>query len=247
MAETHIFSADDIREQWGTNDWRKSQEYEYVKGLDSASVRWEFLRRLCAYREAWNDLGSTAGAFGLGQLLDPRINAQNLGSTPKFLDSLLSGGALGNALPTPGVAVLLETRLGGGRDALAMHYGRQVMRLIENGYVLFSAHPQLSAHLQADRIRDQLSAFQSEERLSEEASSHRKNSGKVVGSERLLRVLDAYEQEGVCTGNAKRGIKSEIGRVVFGSVKNAAETQWNKEADAAYQRAQSAAMKISFC
>lgn len=129
---------------------------------------------------------------------------------------------------------------------MALHYGYLLLNLIDNGYVLFSAHPQLSANLQANNIRDQLSKFQSDERKSQEASLHRNNSGKLIGAERLLRVFDAYEQEGICTGKAKHGIKSEIGRVIYGGLKSEKETQWNKEVDAAYKRALTLGMKVLF-
>lgn len=113
MTDSHQLSSDAC-EKWGTCNWRMDHEYDYIKGLDSASVRWEFLRRLSAYRKAWGGIGSSAGAFGLQVLLDPRIKAHHLKSTPRFLDSLLSGGTLGSALPAPPIDVLKPVQAADG-------------------------------------------------------------------------------------------------------------------------------------
>lgn len=199
-----------------------------------------------AYRSVWARNKTSSGAFGLRQMIDPALPATQLNEEPKFFDEEFAGGALGMLLPAPPIRALMGGTTGSvvkeDADAIALHYGRQIMHLVKSGYVLFSADPQSSASVQAARIKEQLSHLQKESRGSSEDKTHRINKRKVYPIEKLLRVLDAYDQEGLIEGASKRVSKTEIGKKIFEHARNRDEVSWHKLAEAAFQQAK----KIAF-
>ena len=221
---------------WGVPSWKIAEDYKFVLDLEPARKRWEFLRRMPEYRAAWARSQGSVGGFGLRRMLDPCRNARELSAAPKFADSVMLGGPLGLAISVPPLSSFLQQSNADSDREVALHVGLEVRRLIDAGYVLFVTDPMLSATTQATDIADHLAKMQRESRKGGERS-YRRNSRELHSPDKLLRVLDAYEQEGLSTGLHKRGVKTMIGKTIFDDVKVDAESHWHKLAQRAHEQA----------
>lgn len=221
-------------ERWGTPEWEDAEKYQYVLMLSPELRRWEFLRRRAEYRVAWGRLGPKGHAFGLARLIDPMLNALQLTHNPDFIDWALSGGPIGGVVKAPKLDHLLTLPIQEQRDAMALDLGRQAMAFSEAGYVLFSVDPRKAAKKQGQLISHWIAAWQKRALADADPEGTRINVKRHDRPDRLLRVLDAYEQEAIGKPSSKR-TKTEVGKAIFGAVKR--DVDWHKELTLAYEQA----------
>jgi hypothetical protein len=224
---------------WGTPCWKNADDYLFVQSLAGGKLRWEFLRRLPAYRNAWRLNGEDISAYGLRKLVDPSLDYRSISPTQEVELSTIEGKPLASVVP------YLRPSDEGSPNALELKIGKRVLRLLDSGYVLFVTHPQVSATRQASDIEKQLSMWQKEISKSESPDSHRLNAPRKYSLNNLLRVLDAYWQENVLEGKPASGVKKNIGFEIFRTQKqyqSSKEIAWHKHAESAYRQARNIAL-----
>lgn len=220
--------------KWGTPKWQDAEQYNFVLELTPDLRRWEFLRRQGGYRIVWSLRGPSGSGFGLAHLLDPRLPASVVREEIRFTDWELSGGPIWpvfGLVDDPRIRNLPSEELD---DAVALHHGKRLIALAEAGYALFSVDPRKSAKIQAERISKLISAWQKEAR-DPEGDTGRENTKPSSPLDKLLRVLDAYEQEGIGTKREKHGIRTRVGQQIFQDSKQ--DVDWHKVLTSKYHQA----------
>lgn len=229
--------------KWNVPSWRNKDSYLFADSLGKAKLRWECLRRLPAYRRAWENFGNSRGGFSLPKMIDPAISSDNLTALQESQLYSFEARPLGDLIAPPPAGSLLTSadglphRYGGAEDI-----GIGVLNLVESGYVLIALNPMSSATRQARAIETMLSAMQLEIREdSDEFAPHRINEPKVDAPTNLLRVMDAFDQEGILDKGSRRGGLTEIGKEIFLATKVAHSTPWHKVAQQSYKLAEQVA------
>jgi hypothetical protein len=228
--------------KWGVPSWKEAQKYEFAAKLNEAKLRWEFLRRLPAYREEWEAVMAANAKHLLRKLIDPKLHSTQLTKSQESKFSPIGGMPLWKVLPVPNIASLLSPIGTPHTNERVGEFETQILRILDSGYLLFVVDPHGSAQSQLQVIEKELSSFQKNLRDDRGSQFHRINKSSAFSRVSLLRVMDAYDQEGILSGNSLRGMKTQIGRQIFLDQKIEAAAVWHKIADGAYRRAEKIAM-----
>jgi len=162
-----------MNQAWGVPDWRDDKAYRAYMGATTDDFRWQFLRRMPAYRADWLTFGvedapaafapDTEEKYGLEVLINP---AQP--NTPAFV--------------WPDLVVPPWT----SKDVLTGEAALFVERAKKRGFFLTAIDPRFSLEANLDRIRKTYREY--EEEFSGISLPSRVNPGAYP---EYLRVLDA--------------------------------------------------------
>ena len=200
------------------------------------AIRWEFLRRTPVYRGMYAEAVDTgdlsATDYGLSQWVAPETRGDCLPAGFRFTDSMQAGGILSapDRIPTPplkpapiasdmeGTALReAEMRNAGAGQAhreyddteqRALNIGLRVLALLNQGYVVSVFDPRIGLGKQVNRLKDQFP----------DKKDYQDRDAHPLGVAGLLRVLDAYNAEGLRPGEkAPYGVKKGIYDAIFRS------------------------------
>jgi hypothetical protein len=245
MEQTDTAAASAAPHEWGVPDWRDAAAYEYTKALagderlpaqigspeegaqlyaerlfrrtPEDAIRWEFLRRTPVYRRLYAEAADTgdlnATDYGLSQWVAPETRGDCLPAGLRFTDSMQAGGIL--SAPESGHDV----------EQQALDIGLRVLELMNQGYAVAVFDPWLDFDAQQKRVQDGINAIRAEAKNKAVERGKKKPSVQYadrdahpLGVAGLLRVLDAYNAEGLRPGEkAPYGVKKGIYDAIFRS------------------------------
>lgn len=229
-------------------DWRNKADYEHIDGLDAVGQRWEILRRTPLYQRMWANGGREGrGGCGLRLMIDPAMPASEAAPI-EFLDWSLQGGGIFKAMVPMDATSWAMAGRDGQRDHAALHYGRQLMDIADDGYLILAFDPQAPRKPQLERARLAIEAALAaaehgprQGRANSAPRSKSRGDGRDHKVSTLARVLDAYNEYRLPDQAAPtfdRGVKAKIGRKLFAGDEHALEeTRAGHYADRAYKQA----------
>ena len=229
--------------KWCVPQWEtEASAYDFVTKLAPDLQRWEFLRRLPAYRSAWTVNGQSVGGFGLKKLIDPRIHCNELTNAQRRRLCSVQALPLGQALPPPSLDTLVGKIGSSPSQDIAREIGAGVLHLIESGYTLFVTDPYSAAHRQAIAIEKVLSRIQKQMREEDGPGQSRVNKPRVADLRILLRVMDACNQLSVSNNSRGDGALTHIGKTIYYEGKTNEASHWHKLVQRALEQAEKIAL-----
>jgi hypothetical protein len=246
-------------ETWNVPDWHDVNEYGYVNQLTPHQVRWEFLRRIPAYRQAYeNRAWHYEYDYGLQFMLDPNIRGDHPSVEIKFIDTDLGGTLFDPKLhqkqhdsdmPSPDMLRLAkqsgkyawysEKDIDNAiKNVLMPSYpelvGQAVIDLMERGYSLFVFDPHTEVQSQTKFVARQL------DKLRKKRTNAPREAFRTIAS---LRSMDAFNE--VNARENKKWLNGEITKAakkIFKDLMNE-ENITNKTLMDAYEQGQERAFR----
>lgn len=209
----------EYRKRWNVQDWRIEADYAYIKKLPHCALRWECLRRMSEYRDAWaNWQMHDEFDFGLRQFICPTVRGDDHSTNLQFIEPAWAGQLFDpesfwdeykSAKPNKAIVDLAKVsgqydfykKFGSThqleeairRDTLpsyAEFVGQAVIDLAEHGHSLFVLNHHTKFAPQAQLIESQFTEIQ--KRLKKQGQIHNTSQNLDISAE--LRVWDAYQE-----------------------------------------------------
>lgn len=248
-------------ETWNVPDWRGVDEYGYVNKLTSHQVRWEFLRRIPRYRQAYeNRAWHLEYEFGMQHMIDPNRRGDHPSLEIKFIDPDLGGTVFDTKqyqkqhdtdMPSPDMLRLakqsgnyawhIEKEIDNAiKNTLMPSYaelvGQAVIDLMQRGYSLYVFDPHIEVQSQTKLVAQHL------DKLSKKRTNAPRVAFRTIAS---LRSMDAFNEVNGRNGKAwLHGEKIKTAKLIFKDLMDE-ETITNKTLMDAYAQGQERAFRYS--